>query len=162
MVRGKENGLSRVGCTSFRTDARKVLLSPSSIFALTFSDQYQGDEGRRFRGPSGWKTKSRWRIMCFWFAPSCIGRRCARCFQFFERPIIEESKLVLRIERQLDHALEKLIPGNAAKISQHELLDIEPYEIAQFERLDTRGEHEIAMAVVHDDHVARRIEAGAP
>ena len=79
-----------------------------------------------------------------------------------ERPIIEESKLVLRIERQLDHALEKLIPGNAAKISQHELLDIEPYEIAQFERLGTRGEHEIAMAVVHDDHVARRIEAGAP
>ena len=43
-----------------------------------------------------------------------------------ERPIIEESKLVLRIERQLDHALEKLIPRNAAKISQHELLDIEP------------------------------------
>jgi hypothetical protein len=38
-----------------------------------------------------------------------------------ERPIIEESKLVLRIERQLDHALDKLIPGNAAKISQHEL-----------------------------------------
>jgi hypothetical protein len=32
-----------------------------------------------------------------------------------ERPIIEESKLVLRIERQLDNALEKLIPGNAAK-----------------------------------------------
>jgi len=46
-------------------------------------------------------------------------------------------KLVLRIKRQLDHALEKLIPGNAAKISQHELLDIEPYEIAQFERLDS-------------------------
>jgi hypothetical protein len=41
-------------------------------------------------------------------------------------PIIEESKLVLRIERQLDHALKKLIRGNAAKISQHELLDIEP------------------------------------
>ena len=76
-----------------------------------------------------------------------------------ERPIIEESKLFLRIERQLDHALEKLIPGNAAKISQHERLDIEPYEIAQFERLGTRGEHEVTMAVVHDDHVARRIEA---
>ena len=41
-----------------------------------------------------------------------------------ERPIIEESKLVLRIERQLDHALEKLILGNASKISQHELLSI--------------------------------------
>src|SRR6516164_7403299 len=80
----------------------------------------------------------------------------------FRTPIIEESKLVLRVERQLDHALEKLIPGNAAKISQHELLDIEPYQITQFERLDTRGEHKIAMAVVHDDHVARRIEAGAP
>ena len=79
-----------------------------------------------------------------------------------ERPIIEGSKLVLRIERQLNHALEKMIPGKAAKISQHELLDIESYEIAQFERLGTRGEHEIAMAVVHHDHVARRIEAGAP
>ena len=72
------------------------------------------------------------------------------------------SKLVLRIERQFDHSLEKLISGNAAKIPQHELLDIEPYEIAKFERLGTRGEHEIAMAVVHDDHVARRIEAGTP
>ena len=50
---------------------------------------------------------------------------------------MEESKLVLRIKRQLAHALEKLIPGNAAKISQHEFLDIEPYEIAQFERLDS-------------------------
>jgi hypothetical protein len=56
---------------------------------------------------------------------------------------MEESKLVLRIKRQLAHALEKLIPGNAAKISQHEFLDIEPYEIAQFERLDTRGEHDL-------------------
>ena len=25
--------------------------------------------------------------------------------------------------------------------------------MAQFERLGTRGEHEVAMAVVHDDHV---------
>jgi hypothetical protein len=40
--------------------------------------------------------------------------------------VVEVSKLVLRIERQLDHSLEKLIPGYAAKISQHELLDIEP------------------------------------
>jgi hypothetical protein len=35
-------------------------------------------------------------------------------------------------------------------------------EDSAVERLGTRGEHEIAMAVVNDDHVARRIEAGAP
>ena len=34
-----------------------------------------------------------------------------------ERPIIEESKLVLRIERQLDHAAEKLIPGTPLKFA---------------------------------------------
>jgi hypothetical protein len=86
----------------------------------------------------------------------------ARASLTASRDLPEESKLVLRIKRQFDHSLEKLIPWNAAKISQHELFDIEPYEIAQFERLGPRGEHEITMAVVHDDHVARRIEAGTP
>src|SRR5256885_12986316 len=71
-------------------------------------------------------------------------------------------QLLLGVQRKLDHALEQLLCGNAGEVAEHELLDVEPHEVAQLKRAIARREDEVAMAAVDDDDVALGFEAAPP
>src|SRR5438874_4528889 len=71
-------------------------------------------------------------------------------------------QLLLRIERQLDHALEQLLRGDAGEVFQHELLHIEPYQIAELQRAIFCCKYEVTMSVVDDDEITLGIEPGSP
>src|SRR5215469_6167221 len=71
-------------------------------------------------------------------------------------------QFLLDIERKLNHALRHLFGWQAGKVLEHQLLDVEPHEIAQLERASTRSEDKIAVAAVDYDEVAFGIESRAP
>ena len=65
-------------------------------------------------------------------------------------------QLLLRIKRQLDHALEQLLRGNAGEVLQHQLLHVEPYQIAELQRAIFCCEYEVTMSVVDGSARKRR------
>src|SRR5205807_10553193 len=72
------------------------------------------------------------------------------------------SQMLFGAQRQLYHALQQLVSGQSDEIVDDEFLGVEAHQIAQLERLAARSVDEIPVAVVDDDEVALRVEAGAP
>ena len=73
-----------------------------------------------------------------------------------------QLKDLLRAEGQLDHPLQQLIAGKPREVALDQLLGIEADKIAELERLATRGEYKVAMAIVDDDKVALASSFGTP
>jgi hypothetical protein len=71
-------------------------------------------------------------------------------------------QLFFRVERQLDHALKKLIGRQSCKIPEHEFLHVQPHEVAQLQRPVPCRKDKIPVSTVDHDDVALGVEAAAP
>jgi hypothetical protein len=71
-------------------------------------------------------------------------------------------ELLFRIERQLDHSLEQLVRRCSRKILEHQLFDVQSYQVTQLQRTIARRKHKVAMTAVDDDDIAIAIETAAP
>src|SRR5215472_7680897 len=78
------------------------------------------------------------------------------------RDVSGEFQFLFDIERELNHPLSYFGRPTFQQVSKHQLLNVQPHEIAQLERPTARSEDKVAVAAVHDNQVAVGIESRAP